>query len=172
MNDRTLTLLLLAIEIVSHFLQIFPRLTFLGWIAEKIRGMIRWHHLNAFVIEKFAPQFCYSLLSSQQVLHCGVPERHDHVRLNNRNLSKQERFAHRSFFERWRPISWRAASVYIANQHFLTLKTDRFNYLRQQLTCPANKWSSLAVFVGPGSLAHEHQTSLTITFRMHHVCAL
>src|SRR5437868_14465904 len=43
-----------AFEIFDNFLQIFPGLAFLGWVAQKIRGVKCWHDFDAAKIPKLA----------------------------------------------------------------------------------------------------------------------
>src|ERR1044072_1479936 len=71
----------LAVQIVSHLLQIFPRLALLRRVAQQVRRMKRRPHFDAFVIVKTAACACDALARIEQISQRGVAAHNDDFRV-------------------------------------------------------------------------------------------
>src|ERR1044072_4719644 len=121
----------LAVKIVSHLLQIFPRLAFLRRVAQQVSRMKCRHHFDAFVIVKTAACACDALARLAQGSQRGVAEHNDDCRLRGGDFAFQKRFAGGGFVRHRRSVLRRTTTIYVTDQNLFAFRPYRLEDLRE-----------------------------------------
>ena len=102
------------------------------------------------------------ILRAKQRLRGERSERHDHLRRDDIDLAKQERFARLDFVRLGVAVAGRTALDDVRDVDLVARQPDGFDDLREQLTGAPHEWNALDVFVSAGRLADEHQVRISV----------
>jgi hypothetical protein len=99
-------------------------------------------------------------------------ESDENLRLNYFNLSLEVGQAAYDLIRSGVAIARRATFQYVAYEDIASFEPAGCDYLVQQLPGPADKGTSLRIFVGARRFAHEHYAGIWIALSGHGVCPL
>src|SRR4051812_19251906 len=118
--------------------------------------------LRAAVIEHAAAQPRNRRVGLEERPRGERAKRDDNLRLDRRELAKQEWLARRNLVRFRIAIARWTALQHVRDIHIVARQPHRLDHLRQQLTGAADKRYALLVFVRARGLADEHHVSVRI----------
>jgi hypothetical protein len=159
-------------ELGEDFFHIFPDPSsiFLRIIAQQIGGVIGRHELYRgpadarIILVEPASQLAYRLRGVQQRPGGVSAQSNDNLGLDDFNLPLEKGQAAYNLFGAGVAIVRRAALQDVADEDIASPEPTGSDDFVQELTRPADKRTSLCVFIGAGSLSDEHNARVGIAF--------
>ncbi len=139
-----------SIQIIPHFLHVFPDLPFFARIPQEVGRMKCGHHLNTAKFFEISAQFGNAGCRFKQVLSRRISEYDDHFRPNGSDFPKQKGLADRRLFQCRLAVAGGAAAVNVPDENIPAFEADRLKYFCKQFAGPSNKRLALYIFIRPG----------------------